>query len=77
MSKYNRKVERVFKNTPAPYSGIIVDLIEYPDYLALRVYKNNIEDFSESQKISIAEYLYVLRDTIRDLGVKCHLEGVE
>lgn len=76
MSNYTPEVQRIFKTMKAPYNGFIVDAVEYPDYLALRFYKPNVEEFSEGQKIALAEYLFQLRDAIRS-EVNCHLEGVE
>jgi len=76
MSRYTPAVQRIFKNMKCPQQGFIVDLVEYGDYLALRVYRDNIESFSEMQKLSIAEYLYQLRDAIRS-ETSCHIEGVE
>lgn len=75
MSKYSSNVQRIFKTMRAPYPGFIVDIAEYSDYLALRVYKDNVESFSESQKVALAEYLFQLRDAIRS-EVNCHIEGV-
>lgn len=62
-----------------PYPGFIVDLVEYDErgYLALRVYRDNVESFSTPQKVALAEYLYQLRDAIRQCHVKCHIEGAE
>jgi len=74
MTLYSLEVQKIFKGMKPP-KGFIVDCVEYPDYLALRVYKDNIESSSESAKLQFAEYLYQLRDTIRTL-VKCHIEGV-
>lgn len=75
MSKYTPAVQKIFKTMQPPYQGFIVDIVEYPDYLALRVYKDNIESFSEPQKVALAEYLYRLRDAIKS-EVNCHIEGV-
>lgn len=59
--------------------GLIIDMVEYPErkYLALRVYRDNIESFSEPQKLQIAELLYSVRDAISDTGTNCYIEGVE
>ena len=74
--KYTPTVQKIFKTMKSPYPGFIVDIVEYPDYLGLRVYKDNVESFSEPQKVALAEYLFSLRDAIRS-EVKCHIEGVE
>ncbi|QZE11517.1 hypothetical protein SEA_JADA_177 [Streptomyces phage Jada] len=76
MSLYTPEVQKVFKTIKPPYPNFIVDMVEYQDYLALRVYKDNIESFSDNQKVALAEYLYRLRDAIRS-ECKCHIEGVE
>ena len=75
-SLYTVDVQRIFKSMKAPFSGFIVDIVEYPDYLALRIYEDNVQSFSEPQKLGLAEYLYQLRDAIRSTSVKCHIEGV-
>jgi hypothetical protein len=78
-SLYTDEVRRVFKSIRPPLPGFIVDMTEYElrGYLALRVYRDNIESFSDGQKVMLAGYLYQLRDAIRDLGVQCHIEGKE
>lgn len=76
MSLYTEEVAKIFKTIRPPYPNFIVDMVEYQDCLALRVYKDNIESFSENQKVALAEYLYRIRDAIRS-ECKCHIEGVE
>jgi hypothetical protein len=75
MSKYTLTVQKIFKTMKCPVPGFIVDIVEYPDYLELRVYKDNIESFSEPKKLVAAEYLFQLRDAIRS-EVNCHIRGV-
>lgn len=76
MSKYTPSIQKIFKTMKAPYPGFVVDIVEFPDYLSLRVYKGNIESFSDNHKVALAEYLFKLRDAIRS-EVNCHIEGVE
>lgn len=76
MKKYTKEAQRIFKETKAPYKGLIVDMIEYPGHLALRVYSDNIADFSIDQKVALAEYLYTLRDALRAIGAPVEIEGV-
>ena len=76
---YTPTVQRVFKGIKSPYP-VIVDIVEHPyaRYLELRVYRDNIESFSEPQKIAIATYLFQLRDALRGIpNVQCHIQGVE
>jgi hypothetical protein len=76
MSKYTPKVQRIFKTMKPPFPNFIVDIAECSDYLELRVYRDNVESFSEPQKVALAEYLYALRDAIRS-EEKCHIRGVQ
>lgn len=77
MTKYTPQVKEAFKGIQPPYSNFVLDVVEYKSYLGLRVYTNNIDNFTQGQKVSIAEYLYKVRDTIRGLGVKCQFERVD
>jgi hypothetical protein len=44
--------------------------------LSLRVYEENIAEFSDMQHISIMEYLNMLRKIVESFGVPCDLEGL-
>lgn len=75
MSLYTSDVQRIFKTTHCPYRGFVVDMVEHEDYLELRVYKENIEEYDIDQKVALASYLYTLRDAIRLTGTNCHIQG--
>jgi len=77
MNKYTEEVEKVFRAIKAPYPNFVVDLIEYPGHLGLRVYRPNILKFKQGEKVALATYLYELRDAIRKVGAGCEIEGVE
>jgi len=76
MNKYTEEVEKVFKTIQPPYPNFVVDLIEYPGHLGLRVYRPNILKFKQAEKVALATYLYELRDAIRKV-TGCEIEGVE
>jgi hypothetical protein len=75
VSLYDENVQRIFKTTKCPYRGFVVDMVEHQDYLELRVYQENIAEYSQEQKLGLAEYLYTLQSAIRLTGVKCHIQG--
>lgn len=77
MSRYTTEIRKIVNEMKAPYPGFVFDIVEYPSYLAIRFYKENIEEFSEPQKISIAEWLFQLRDAIRTVEPKTHFDGAE
>ena len=76
MTKYTNEVRSIFKSLKAPYRGMVVDLIEYPGHMALRVYDDNLAGFSDPQLIALAEYLYRLRDTMRSVDAPVEIERV-
>ena len=42
----------------APVKGVRIDIIEYPkDTFAYRLYRENLEDFSDNDKLSIFEWV--------------------
>lgn len=75
MSLYTKDIQRIVKQTPCPFRQFIVDIVEHPEYLELRIYEENLADYNESQKVALADYLYKLRDAIRLTGTKCHIQG--
>jgi hypothetical protein len=79
VSRYTLEAQKVFKAFKPPYPNFVVDVVEYDkmNTLALRVYRPNVEEFSQGQKVALAEYLYKLRDAMRDVGVRVFIEGVE
>lgn len=66
-------IKEILHNNPAPYPGFIVDIVIYPKWYALRFYADNFEDFSESQKVSLLEWLNKQLELINAI-VPCRLE---
>jgi hypothetical protein len=79
VSLYTPAIQRIFKSMRAmcPYPKFVVDLVEHADYIELRVYKENIEEYSDNQKVALADYLYKLREAIALTGTKCFIQGSE
>ncbi len=75
MANYTKAMSDAVQQIKPPYRGMIVDIVEFPDYLAVRVYENQIMSMSESQKVGVMEYLQLLRTTIESFGVTCHFDG--
>lgn len=70
-----RKAVRALK---PPYAGIAIDLVEFPDYIAIRIYENQIMALPEGYKVSVLEYLHLMRDTLITCGAtKVYFDGVK
>ncbi len=77
MSKYTKEARQVAQTMKKPFKDFVVDIIEYPGHVAIRVYDNNVGKYSIDQKVQLIEYLYALRDSMRAVGCGCEIEGVE
>lgn len=75
MVRYTKAMSEAVQRIKPPYKGMIVDIVEFDNYLAVRVYENQIMAMSEGQKVTVMEYLQLLRSTIESFGVTCHFDG--
>lgn len=63
MSNYDSGAKQILHDTPAPYSDIYFDVVEYddkPGIVFLRFYADNLYSFSDGQLTSIAEWMNAL-----------------
>jgi hypothetical protein len=85
-SRYNKEVAKAWREVKKPYR-FTVDVNVYdqpghenPDYryfVELVVYSDEIQEFSEMQRLRIMEYLVLCQSVIESYGIKCFLGGVE
>lgn len=71
----DKLVLNVLKDNKPPYN-IVVDIVETPGYLALRVYENEVMSLSSDKQLIVMEYLHKLRNIVMTFGIKCHFQGV-
>lgn len=70
MTSYDSGAKEIIHSTPAPYSGIKFDIVEYPeikDMVFLRFYADNLFSFSDAKLVSIAEWMNVLLGRLNSL----------
>lgn len=76
--KYTKEMLAAVRTVKAPYSGLAIDFVEFPDYLAIRVYENQIMALPEGHKVSVLEYLHKLRDILVSMGAtKVYFDGIQ
>jgi hypothetical protein len=75
-SNYNLQIKKALAAVKPPYKDIHYAVVEYPNMLTIRIYENNIMQFSVDQRVNILEYLELLQHVVRSFGVDCELEGV-
>lgn len=67
-------VAKVLKENKPPYN-IIVDIVQMPKFIALRVYENEVMSLSKEKQMIVMEYLFKLKGIVETFGYTCDLEG--
>lgn len=73
---YTKQMEHAWKKIPKPVKGLKVAIVEYPQAYFVRVYEDNIMQFSEADRVKIMSYLEQVRKTLESFRVPCHIEGI-
>jgi hypothetical protein len=55
---------------------LMMDVVQYPDFLALRLYEDNFVQFDGIKKEEAISYVDKVKKLIESYGVRCELEGV-
>jgi hypothetical protein len=56
-------------------SMLLMDIVMYPDFLALRLYEDNFLQFEGTKKEMVIDYVGKVKKLIESYGVRCELEG--
>lgn len=78
MAKFTKEMIVAVKSLKAPYPGLAFDLVEFRDYLAIRVYENQIMALPDGYQVSVMEYLHQMRNILISMGAeKVYFDGVK
>jgi hypothetical protein len=77
MTLYTDEVRRIVKEVKAPYPTFIYDVVEYPRWLTLRMYRDNFELFNDSRREELAQWFGLQISRIRKTGIPCYAEVFE
>jgi len=56
-------------------SLLLMDVVMYPDFLALRLYEDNFLQFEGIKKEMVIDYVKKVKQLIESYGVRCEMEG--
>jgi len=54
---------------------LLIDIVKYPEFLAIRLYEDNFIQFDGSAKERVIDYVGKVKKLIESYGVRCELEG--
>lgn len=57
--------------------GLVLDVVEYEDYLGFRFYRDNFIKFDGEAQRQIASTVKEVMEKIRGLGIPCYMEKME
>jgi hypothetical protein len=72
---YTEEMKKRVHAIPKP-AMLLMDVVKYPDFLALRLYEDNFIQFDGTKKEIVIDYVSKVKKLIESYGVRCELEGV-
>lgn len=73
---YNDEMAKAVRSVTKPSTKLIMDIVKYPEFLALRLYEDNFIQFEGLKKEMVIDYVAKIKKVIESYGVRCELEGV-
>lgn len=58
-------IKKYIAEHPAPARGLVIDIVEYPDRVGLRFYRDNFNDIPDTKQQLMVEWL---EKTMKDLN---------
>ena len=72
---YNKDMAMKIRQLSKPVSNLQMDIVKYPEFLALRLYEDNFKQYDGTTKEKVIEYVGLVKSIIESYGVRCELEG--
>ena len=72
---YTDEMKKRIWEIPKP-AMLLLDIVKYPEFLALRLYEDNFIQFDGTKKEMVIDYVSKVKRLIESYGVRCELEGV-
>jgi len=71
---YTEEMKKAVHQVKKP-SMLLMDIVMYPDFLALRLYEDNFLQFDGIKKEMVIDYVTKIKRLLESYGVRCELEG--
>jgi len=67
---------KALRGITKPVNNLQMDVVKYPEFLALRLYEDNFIQFTGTKKEMVIDYVAKIKKLLESYGVRCELEGV-
>ena len=72
---YNKEMATKIRELAKPVNGLQMDIVKYPEFLAIRLYEDNFIQYDGSAKVKVIEYIEMVKNILESYGVRVELEG--
>jgi len=73
---YTKEMSSKIRELKKPVPDLMLDIVQYPEFLAVRLYEDNFVQYEGSKKEQVIDYVGKVKKLIESYGVRCELEGV-
>lgn len=73
---YTEEMSKGIRGIKKPVNNLQMDIVKYPEFLAIRLYEDNFVQFYGTQKEMVIDYVSKVKKLLESYGVRCELEGV-
>ena len=72
---YNKEMAMKVRQLKKDLPSLKLDIVEYPEFLAIRLYEDNFIQFDGIKKEMVIDCVDKIKKMIESYGVRCELEG--
>jgi hypothetical protein len=73
---YTKEMSSKIRELKKPVPDLMLDIVQYPEFLAVRLYEDNFIQYEGIKKEQVIDYVGKVKKLIESYGVRCELEGV-
>ena len=72
---YTKEMAQKVREINKPVFDLLMDIVMYPDFLAIRLYEDNFLQYEGTKKEMVIDYVTKIKRLLESYGVRCELEG--
>jgi hypothetical protein len=74
---YTKEMAKRVREIKQPVYGLQMDIVKFPEFLAIRLYENNFMQYGDAERIRIIDYIEMVKKVLESYGVRVELEGAK
>jgi len=74
---YTKEMAKKVRELKQPVHGLQMDIVKFPEFLAIRLYEGNFMQYGDSERMRIIDYIEMIKRVLESYGVRVELEGAK